>query len=76
MRNLIRRISGPFAPVRIRSNHLDRADLSLSLRRFERVGVGVFVLCFFMGVLPVFGPDFFTFFTFSFLNLANKSFVG
>ena len=57
---------------RIRSDHLDRADLSLSLRCFELVGVGVFVLCFFMGVLPVFGPDFFTFFTFSFLNLANS----
>ena len=76
MRNLTRITSGPFIRIRIRSDHLDRADLSLSLRCFELVGVGVFVLCFFMGVLPVFGPDFFTFFTFSFLNLANKSFVG
>jgi hypothetical protein len=40
------------------------------------MGVGVFVLCFFMGILPVFGADFFTFFTFNFFNLANKSFVG
>ncbi len=59
-----------------RSDHLDRADLSLSFLFFERVDVGVFVLCFFIGVLPGFGPGFFTFFTFSFLNLANKVFVG